>query len=138
VLALVGLTEAGGREVGEFSLGMRQGYGLAVALPGERAGSARNPPAAQLSCATAPGRPRTVPPPRHDHPGLDVRHAGRVRRQIPDDLQRGASSAVLQIGALATTRGELLPVWGGALLLVAYAVVLSAVAARLTLRRDLS
>ncbi len=50
----------------------------------------------------------------------------------------GATSAVLQIGDLATTRGELLPVWGGALLLVAYAVVLSAVAARLTLRRDLS
>ncbi|MGI8535131.1 MAG: hypothetical protein ACR2K2_01280 [Mycobacteriales bacterium] len=50
----------------------------------------------------------------------------------------GASSAVLQLGDLATTRGELLPVWGGALLLVAYAVVLSAVAARLTLRRDLS
>lgn len=50
----------------------------------------------------------------------------------------GASSAVLQLGDLATTRGELLPVWGGALVLVAYAVVLSALAARLTLRRDLS
>jgi ABC-2 type transport system permease protein len=50
----------------------------------------------------------------------------------------GASSAVLQLGDLATTRGDLLPVWGGALLLVAYAVVLSAIAARLTLRRDLT
>jgi hypothetical protein len=50
----------------------------------------------------------------------------------------GASSAVLQLGDLATTRGDLLPVWGGALLLVAYAVVLSVVAARLTLRRDLT
>ncbi len=50
----------------------------------------------------------------------------------------GASSAVLQLGDVATTRGELLPVWGGALLLVAYAVVLSLVAARLTLRRDLT
>ncbi len=50
----------------------------------------------------------------------------------------GASSAVLQLGELATTRGELLPVWGGAALLVAYAVVLSLLATRLTLRRDLT
>ncbi len=50
----------------------------------------------------------------------------------------GASSAVLQLGDLATTRGDLLPVWGGALLLLAYAVVLSLLAARLTLRRDLT
>ena len=50
----------------------------------------------------------------------------------------GASSAVLQLGALATTRGDLLPVWGGALVLLAYAVGLSAVAARSTLRRDLT
>ena len=50
----------------------------------------------------------------------------------------GASSAVLQLGDLATTRGELLPVWGGVLVLLAYAAVLSAIAARLTLRRDLT
>ena len=50
----------------------------------------------------------------------------------------GATSAVLQLGEVATTRGDLLPVWGGALLLVAYAVVLSVVAATLTLRRDLT
>lgn len=50
----------------------------------------------------------------------------------------GATAAVLQLGDLATTRGELLPVWGGALLLVAYAVVLSALGAGLTLRRDLT
>jgi ABC-2 type transport system permease protein len=50
----------------------------------------------------------------------------------------GATSAVLQLGDVATTRGDLLPTWGGALLLVAYAVVLSVVAARLTLRRDLT
>jgi hypothetical protein len=50
----------------------------------------------------------------------------------------GASAAVLQLGDLATTQGDLLPVWAGALLLVAYAVVLSVVAARLTLRRDLT
>lgn len=50
----------------------------------------------------------------------------------------GASSAVLQLGDLATTRGDLLPVWGGLLVLVAYAAVLSAIAARLTLRRDLT
>lgn len=50
----------------------------------------------------------------------------------------GASSAILQLGDVATTRGELLPVWGGALLLVAYAAVLSVLATRLTLRRDLT
>ena len=50
----------------------------------------------------------------------------------------GAVSAVLQLGELATTRGDLLPVWGGALLLVAYAAVLSVLAATLTLRRDLT
>ncbi len=53
-------------------------------------------------------------------------------------LPGGASGAVLQLGDLATTRGDLLPPWAGALLLVAYAVVLSAVAARSTLRRDLT
>lgn len=50
----------------------------------------------------------------------------------------GATAAVLQLGDLATTRGELLPVWGGALLLIGYAVVLSALGAGLTLRRDLT
>ncbi|MCY7365015.1 MAG: ABC transporter permease [Frankiaceae bacterium] len=51
----------------------------------------------------------------------------------------GATAAVLQLGDLATAGGEdLLPVWAGALLLVAYAVVLSVLAARLTLRRDLT
>ena len=51
-------------------------------------------------------------------------------------LPGGANAAVLQLGDVATTRGDLLPPWGGALLLVAYAVVLSVLAARLTLRRD--
>lgn len=50
----------------------------------------------------------------------------------------GGTAAVLQLGDLATTRGDLLPVWGGALLLLAYAVVLSVVGARVTLRRDLT
>ena len=50
----------------------------------------------------------------------------------------GAASAVLQLGEVATTRGDLLPVWGGALLLVGYAVVLSVVGAMVTLRRDLT
>lgn len=50
----------------------------------------------------------------------------------------GATAAVLQLGDLATTRGELLPVWGGALLLVGYAVALSGLGAALTLRRDLT
>lgn len=50
----------------------------------------------------------------------------------------GASTAVLQLGDLATSRGDLLPVWGGVLVLLAYAAVLSAIAARLTLRRDLT
>ena len=50
----------------------------------------------------------------------------------------GGTASVLQLGDLATTRGDLLPVWGGALLLVGYAVVLSVVGARVTLRRDLT
>jgi ABC-2 type transport system permease protein len=50
----------------------------------------------------------------------------------------GGTAAVLQLGDLATTRGDLLPVWGGALLLVGYAVVLSGVGAAVTLRRDLT
>jgi hypothetical protein len=53
-------------------------------------------------------------------------------------LPGGAASAVLQLGEVATTRGDLLPPWAGALLLVAYAAVLSVVAARVTLRRDLT
>jgi len=50
----------------------------------------------------------------------------------------GASTAILQLGDLATTRGDLLPAWGGVVLLVAYAAVLSVVGAVSTLRRDLT
>jgi hypothetical protein len=50
----------------------------------------------------------------------------------------GAANAVLQLGDVATTRGELLPVWGGAVLLVTYALVLSLAGSLLTLRRDLT
>ena len=52
-------------------------------------------------------------------------------------LPGGANAAVLRLGEVATTRGDLLPPAGGALLLLAYALGLSALAARLTLRRDL-
>ena len=61
-----------------------------------------------------------------------------LRPEVGRWLPGGAASAVLQLGEVATTRGDLLPVWGGALLLVAYAVVLSVVAATVTLRRDLT
>lgn len=50
----------------------------------------------------------------------------------------GAANAVLQLGDLATRRGGLLPVWGGALLLAGYAIVLAVLGTRLTLRRDLT
>ncbi len=50
----------------------------------------------------------------------------------------GATAAVLQLGSSATTRGDLLSVWGGALLLAAYTGVLALLGARLTLRRDLT
>ena len=51
----------------------------------------------------------------------------------------GATAAVLQLGDLATMgRGELLPVAGGAALLVGYALAFSAAGAALTLRRDLT
>jgi ABC-2 type transport system permease protein len=50
----------------------------------------------------------------------------------------GATASLLQLGDVATARGELLPAWAGALVLVAYALVLSVVGARLTLRRDLT
>jgi ABC-2 type transport system permease protein len=51
----------------------------------------------------------------------------------------GATASVLQLGDVATLgRGDLLPVWGGALLLVAYAVALSAAGAVTALRRDLT
>jgi ABC-2 type transport system permease protein len=51
----------------------------------------------------------------------------------------GATASVLQLGDLATMgRGDLLPVAGGAGLLVLYAAVLSALGAWLTLRRDLT
>lgn len=51
----------------------------------------------------------------------------------------GATAAVLQLGDLATLgNGELLPAWAGALLLVAYALLLAGAGARTTLRRDLT
>lgn len=58
-------------------------------------------------------------------------------RDVGRWLPGGASAAVLRLGDVATTRGDLLPPAGGALLLVAYALGLSVLAARLTLRRDL-
>lgn len=61
-----------------------------------------------------------------------------LRPEIGRWTPGGASSAILQLGDLVTTRGDLLPVWGGVLVLLAYAAVLSAIAARLTLRRDLT
>lgn len=51
----------------------------------------------------------------------------------------GATAAVLQLGDLATAgRGDLLPPWAGALLLVGFALLLAGLGARLTLRRDLT
>lgn len=50
----------------------------------------------------------------------------------------GAVNAVLQLGELATRRGNLLPAWGGALVLAGYAALFSALGARTTLRRDLT
>lgn len=53
-------------------------------------------------------------------------------------LPGGAASAVLQLGDVATLRGDLLPVWGGGLVLLAYAAGFSYVGAQLTLKRDLT
>lgn len=51
----------------------------------------------------------------------------------------GATAAVLQLGDLATNgNGDLLPVWAGTGLLVAYAAVLALLGVRITLRRDLT
>jgi ABC-2 type transport system permease protein len=51
----------------------------------------------------------------------------------------GATAAVLQLGDFATQgRGDLLPVWAGAAVLLAYAAALSVAGARTTLRRDLT
>jgi hypothetical protein len=51
----------------------------------------------------------------------------------------GATAAILQLGEVAVVRdGELLPVWGGVVLLLVYAGAFSAVGAALTMRRDLT
>jgi hypothetical protein len=51
----------------------------------------------------------------------------------------GATNAVLQLGSTPLAGGDaLLPAWGGALLLVAYAAAFSVAGAALTLRRDLT
>jgi ABC-2 type transport system permease protein len=49
----------------------------------------------------------------------------------------GASVAVVQLGSV-TTQGSLLPVWGAAALLAAYAAVVTWVATRSTLARDIT
>ena len=51
-------------------------------------------------------------------------------------LPGGAVSAILQTTSFSGT--QYLPVWGGALLLAAYAVVLGAIAAATTMRRDIT
>lgn len=51
----------------------------------------------------------------------------------------GATTAVLQLGEIAVVReGQLLPVWGGVILLLLYAAAFSAAGALLTMRRDLT
>jgi hypothetical protein len=50
----------------------------------------------------------------------------------------GASAAVLQLASVTTTRGSLLPVWGAAALLAAYAAAVAWVATRSTLTRDIT
>jgi ABC-2 type transport system permease protein len=50
----------------------------------------------------------------------------------------GATEGLLQVGRAATTRGDLLPAWAGALVLVAYAAAIGLLAGAVTLRRDLT
>jgi hypothetical protein len=50
----------------------------------------------------------------------------------------GATTGVLQLGQIATTRGDMLPAWPAALLLAAYAGVIAFVGTRSTLRRDIT
>jgi len=50
----------------------------------------------------------------------------------------GASAALVQLGSVTTTRGSLLPVWGAAALLAAYAAAVAWVATRSTLTRDIT
>ena len=50
----------------------------------------------------------------------------------------GATAGLLQLGSSATTRGELLPAWAGALVLLTDAILTGLLAARFTLRRDLT
>lgn len=51
----------------------------------------------------------------------------------------GATAAVLQLGDVAVVSdGDLLPVWSGVVLLLAYAAAFSAAGALLTMRRDLT
>ena len=50
----------------------------------------------------------------------------------------GATTGVLQLGQVATTRGDMLPAWGAALLLAAYAGLTAVVGTHWTLRRDIT
>lgn len=50
----------------------------------------------------------------------------------------GAAAGLLQMGSSATTHGDLLPAWAGAVVLVAYGAVAGTLASVFTLRRDLA
>jgi hypothetical protein len=50
----------------------------------------------------------------------------------------GATAGLLQLGSSATTHGDLLPAWAGAVVLLAYATLIGLLASAVTLRRDLT
>jgi ABC-2 type transport system permease protein len=50
----------------------------------------------------------------------------------------GATTGVLQLGRIATSRGDMLPAWGAALLLAAYAGLTAHIGTHWTLRRDIT
>jgi len=78
--------------------------------------------------------------PTKDAPGnvVSLHWSGLLSRAVGVGASGGATAGLLQLGSSATTRGELLPAWAGALVLLTYAILIGLLAARFTLRRDLT
>ena len=78
--------------------------------------------------------------PTKDAPGnvVSLHWSGLLSRAVGVGASGGATAGLLQLGSSATTRGELLPAWAGALVLLTDAILTGLLAARFTLRRDLT
>ena len=89
-----------------------------------------------LPLRSCPGPRSCIAPAQIRFPVLDQLLIGLVPT-VGRWTMGGATAGLLQLGSSATTRGDLLPAWGGGSVLLAYTAVIWLLARTMTNRRDL-